>query len=300
VQDPGVQVAIKTLPGYMLAAGDVSIAGNIAVAYEDAINMKSLVQTFKIEGGDTRKPWGDGGGMWSIDDFKATLLAGVTFQGNRANHGGAVCLRSSSTLSVSYSTFSGNTAENNGGALSAFEGSVIAAGDSMFSLNSAGAYGGAIAAEEYSSAAVRHCTLRQNSASYGGGLASLEQSQMALEHCRAVDNTANVDGGGAVAAGESTVLVRSSFVGRNRALNGAGMAVVDDALLKFVGNERIEFSNNSAARDGGALLLASTALVSTETADLLITGNHARRGGTGKAQKQLHSYEMAQVLNCSH
>ena len=57
------------------------------------------------------------------------------------------------------------------------------------------------------------------------------------------------------------------------------MAVVEDASLKFVGGEPIEFRNNSASGDGGAMLVSSTALVSTEAAELIIAGNDARRGG---------------------
>jgi hypothetical protein len=69
------------------------------------------------------------------------------------------------------------------------------------------------------------------------------------------------------------------LIEQNRAANGAGMAVVEDASLQFVGAETIELRNNSAARDGGALLISSTELVSTEAAEVIISGNDARRGG---------------------
>jgi len=193
--EPGQTAAQTPVTGHMLAAGDVVIAGNTAVMNENSFNMKSLVQEFMIEGGDERVPWGDGGGLWSLD-FKATLLSGVSFRDNHAHYGGGICLKRSSTVLISRAIFSGNTAESNGGALSAFQGSTITAEGSHFAQNSAGVYGGAIASEVDSSAMLRLCTLQSNSAQNGGGLVSLEGSRMTIERCRALDNTAEVDGGG--------------------------------------------------------------------------------------------------------
>lgn len=194
-QDPGQSTQQDPIIGRMVAAGDVVVAENTAVMNDGAYNMKSLIQDFKIEGGDSRVPWGDGGGLWSLD-FKAWLLSGVSFRDNHANFGGAVCLRRNSALLLSRATFSGNSAESNGGALSAFQGSVITAEGARFAGNSAGVYGGAIATEVDSNAILRICILHSNSAHDGGGLVGLEESQVSIERCRAVGNIAKVEGGG--------------------------------------------------------------------------------------------------------
>jgi predicted outer membrane repeat protein len=176
--------------------------------------------------------------------------------------------------------FSGNTATGNGGAIES-SGAKISADKVSLSLNTAGGLGGAIAAGDESSVLMKDCSVHSNAASSGGGgVASMGDTSLILNKSLVIDNTAGIDGGGVLGMGNSHLIVmgghfRSNFAARD----GAGIAATESAFLELKGSDAIEFRENRAEQDGGALLIASTREVIFQSPKMLVIGNAAGRGG---------------------
>ena len=267
--------------GQVTAAGDVTLADNYAVLNDNAINMKVLLPTFTIDGGDFDTPWGDGGGIWALDSASVSLLSGIIIRGNHAQNGGAICLRRSSLLTTLAAQFDQNMASVNGGAISAVQDSIVSADSTRFFGNWANNSGGALAGELGSRVNLMNCVLQQNHAlSSGGGLASADDASISLISCNVVGNTAQNDGGGILVAGDSHMKMMGGQISSNLAARfGAGIALLDSASLTFWGSEQIKMKNNTAFLEGGAIFISSAGEAKFDSAMIHITKNTAKRGG---------------------
>ncbi len=98
-------------------------------------------------------------------------VSNSTFSGNSASYGGGIDNHDSGTVTVSNSTFSGNSATKRAAASTYNRGTVIVS-NSTFSGNSATDYGGGIDNYRISTVTVSNSTFSGNSATDGGGIST--------------------------------------------------------------------------------------------------------------------------------
>ena len=217
----------------------------------------------------------DGGAIQN--DVGGTLtVTASTFTGNTATYGGAIAngYSGSGTLSVSGSTFSGNTATEDGGAIASGEQggntSTVVVTGSTFSDNAAtDDDGGAIDNGDYQGTgtlAVTSSTFSSNTAFYDGG---------------AIDN-ADDSGSGTLSVAGATFSANTADWGGaidNADTNGGGNLSVSGST--FTGNS---VSNDGAAINNGDDLGTGTLTVNASTfSGNTATGGAGTDGGDGGA-----------------
>jgi hypothetical protein len=178
--------------------------------------------------------------------------------------GGGILSNFSSTLTVTGSTLSGNSATD-GGAIFSF-GTLTVDGCTL-SGNSA-IFGGAIE-EEDGTAAVSASTISGNSATYGGGISSL--STLTVTGSTLSGNSASYGGGGIYSVGPSTVVSGSTISGNSAPFGGGFFNV----LALTIANSTL--TGNSATFGGGIYNEGSVPGVTVR--DSVLSANSAAEGG---------------------
>jgi predicted outer membrane repeat protein len=205
----------------------------------------------------------------SDDPSVGPTFTGCSFANNTAWRGGAISLRATS-MSVTNSTFTENTAASGGGAISSESSDYSVQGCSFTSNNSD--QGGAIY-DTVSNVEVSASTFIGNSAQYSGGAVSADRTLLALYGVTCSGNTAA--SGGAVYAQSATATMRSSIFYANSANNGSGGAIATVAgSVATIADSNL--SSNTAPSGGGALAVAQSDV--TVTASTL-SNNTASSGG---------------------
>jgi predicted outer membrane repeat protein len=174
-------------------------------------------------------------------------VSNSTFSGNSAKYAGGA-IGNNNVLTVSNSTFSGNSALLDGGAID--NNGVLTATNSTFSGNSALLLdGGAI--DNNGVLAATNSTFSGNSAKYGGAIANGYFGELTLNNCtltgnqtndafpNAASSTASDDSGGAIYSEGSLTLDRSLISG-NTASNGAEVFQQVAPPLVTSSNHRID------------------------------------------------------------
>jgi hypothetical protein len=191
------------------------VAGNSAESGGGIFNAGTLTVSNSVVSGNSAL---EGGGIANLEGPFATLrVQSCTFLGNAAARGGAIVNGPGSTLTVTNSSFSGNTATTD--------------------PNSFSGEGGAIA--NFGTLDVRGSTFSANTASdsgagiYNGGFATLQQ-------CTLSGNTAGSEGGGIFNPEFATLAVKDSTVLNNLAPAGAdiynlGALTLDDSTVGVMG-----------------------------------------------------------------
>jgi predicted outer membrane repeat protein len=184
---------------------------------------------------------GDGG---AIDNFGALTLTNCALYANTAGQGGAVCNEAGATLTVTGTSFTGNSASGYGGAIQS-DGTLAASG-AWFANNSAQLAGGGIASDGVATF---------SGSSFSGNTAS---SKSAL------------DGGGAIwNDGTLTVQVNSILSSNSAPFGGAIMNLATATVTVTT------FANNSATTGGAIFNNAGTLTAS----GAWFTNNTAVSGG---------------------
>lgn len=179
--------------------------------------------------------------------------------------GAAVWCEEGGSLTISDSTFSGNSAGENGGAIGAAECPVIL-NNVIANSNHSGLAGGAFSATN-GSVEITGSLFRQNTTDGNGGALNLENANLLLQGSSLFLNEAGLDGGAFYLASGSTSidssmdsLVDRSTFGSNIADRNGGAIVIASPNLSpdqdLFGQLRIEdasFSGNSADNKGGAV-----------------------------------------------
>ncbi|AVH71327.1 Calx-beta domain-containing protein [Nostoc sp. 'Lobaria pulmonaria (5183) cyanobiont'] len=191
----------------------------------------------------------------SIDGLKIT-------GGNAANGGG---INSTSSVTVSNSTFSGNTASTSGGGI--YSTSSVIVTDSSISGNTANSNGGGIYS---SSATVSDSNISGNIANLGGGIYSTNAT---VSNSTLSGNTANSNGGGIFTNGSnSSVTISNSTISSNTAkTHGGGIYSSSNATVSnstIFGNTS-DSDNNGQGDGGGIYKSGGTASISNS----IIAGN---------------------------
>jgi hypothetical protein len=225
---------------------------------------------------ETETLYTNGGGLGVLN--ASPTITNCTFRDNHASDsGGGLVVRGGNPV-VSHCTFEGNSASFGGGLAAIYEGDGVYA-DNHFVANQ-GHDGGAVAIIDTPGRLVDN-VLSENSAVTGGGI-FITSGMVEISGGAIVDNVATTHSGGILVTswqedeamvtidgvtiegnhadpayragglgvfGESTVVLTNSRVLGNRALDGAGMLVVESTLLAT----NVAFSGNEADRWGGAI-----------------------------------------------
>ncbi|MDX2077622.1 MAG: hypothetical protein SFZ02_14430 [bacterium] len=186
---------------------------------------------------------GDDNRFFVVDTGASLELNGLTLQNGNAAGGGAIVNIVGGTLTISNSTFSGNSASTDGGAI--FNYGSLTISNSTFSGNSA-TFGGAIFNSDRN-LTISNSTFSGNSASNdGGAIHSSMSSFLTISNSTFFGNSATDEGGAIFNSGFLTIS-NSTFSG-NSATNGG----VIFSNFGFLTISNSTFSGNSAT-DGGAI-----------------------------------------------
>ncbi len=290
---PGTYNITETLT-YTTADGD----GKLTIRAQDPNNKPILdgggnVQIMNIQNDGDYDDQGDIGADITIDGLvfkngkngvyidagEANItVSNSTFSGNSADYGGGAYVESSSgSVTVSNSTFSENSAAVYGGGayVESSSGSVTVS-NSTFSGNSAAVYGGGAYVESSSgSVTVSNSTFSGNSAEYYGGGAYVWSSSgsVTVSNSTFSGNSAADCGGGAyVWSSSGSVTVSNSTFSGNSAGGGGGALVSSYSGSVTVSNST--FSENSAVYGGGAYVGSNSGVILTNNSFYKDTANY--------------------------
>jgi hypothetical protein len=202
----------------------------------------------------------------SLDLMDVTVVNGSAFRGGGIVSGGGT------TLTVTNSTFSGNSASFQGGGI--FNGGTLAIANSTFYGNSAGSEGGGIF--NGGTLTVTNSTFSGNSADSGGGMSN--GGTLTLTNSTFSGNSAR--SGGGMASDVGTLTVTDSTFSGNSAAVGGGIRI-DGGTLTVTNST---FSGNSASGAfgfGGGIFNIGTLTVTNST----FSANSAGRSGGGIANR---------------
>ena len=201
----------------------------------------------------------------------------VTFSGNSLHgtysEGGAIYNDAGGSVSITNSTFSGNSAGAGGGVYN-YRGTLDVTG-STFTGNNASGSGGAIENTIFGDMTVTDSTFSGNTAGNGGGgidnFGTLDVTGSSF-----ANNTAHV--GAAIVNNSGTLTLTGSTFSGNSAVNGGAIYSYRTSTLALV-VANSTFSGNSAGYYGGALLLAGDENGSGQITNTTFVGNTDLMGG---------------------
>lgn len=252
--------------------GGITVSGNNAVRVMYVNSAKTLkLNALAIVNG--KCPLCDGGGVYNnggtltVTDSSFSGNTSFSYGGGIHNHGG--------TLTVTNSTFSGNRAAGGGGVANAAGGAADVS-NSTFSGNSASYAGAGMMSYGGSTLTVNSSIFSTNSAdNIGGGIANF-QGTLTVTNSSFSGNSAYTSGGG-IENYQGTLTVTSSTLSGNNTTNIGGGGIHNNGGSLTVSNST--FSGNSADNSGGGILndFASTLTVSNST----FSGNSAIDSGGG-------------------
>ena len=222
----------------------------------------------------------DNGGAIYATGPDPLSITDSSFSGNTAKNGAAFrflgdeLAKSGGDITVSGSTFTNNVAVDNGGAIYVRYADTLALVGNTFADNEAGKDGGAVFASTVDDVALTDNRLDRNAGGAGGAFSGQEIASLLASKNRfcsnIASNTTTSDGGAAslfdVGTGGVHRWTNNTFV-KNYADSNGG----DLALLDVVGTEveHNTFVNGEAADDGGSVSLKSV----TTTSDLVFENN---------------------------
>ena len=188
-----------------------------------------------------------GGGIYN--ESGTLTVTSSTFSGNSANQGGGIA-NNGGTLTVTNSTFSGNTLDYNvrGGGIYGYNYGTVAVTNSTFAGNSAGGGGGIY--NIYATLTVTNCTFAGNSAVDGGGINNEPGGMLTVTNSTFSGNSGillfldggvpfDIGGGGIANFGTANVYnsILANSVGFNCAgtVTDGGYNIDDDSSCGFTG-----------------------------------------------------------------
>ena len=277
----GTELAISntdlTIQG--LGAGLLTISGNPDPALYSRVFNLSLstvsISGLTITGGHAISDAVGGNGGAIYDSFSTLAVSDSTFSGNTAaGSGGAVYSSSDTTVTISNSTFSGNSAAGDGGAIA--DGlAALTVTSSIFTGNSASGYGGAVY-NRLGAMTVASSIFSDNSASNSGGAirSSGYNNSLTISDSTLNDNTSG-GLGGAVSVSMGWLTISNSALGGNSAVSGGAISNSEGPLK--ISNSTL--SGNTSSSSGGAIFSNYTVLTLNNST---LSGNSATGNGTSE------------------
>lgn len=268
-------------------SGDLGVQGdNTDNAYRvvvgSGLNASAVLEGVTVTAGNANgaSPNASGGGVWLGGTSQSTgpVLRRVRIVQNAGASGAGMYLTQTGPQLIDC-VLAGNAAMSNGGAIQAINAGPILQ-DCVLASNNAQS-GGAISAI-FSNTVLRGCELSDNLAQLGGGaihanLGSLRVESSTLTGNQVLGSFSSADGGGAMYLDhvQSAVIVGSAMIA-NLSYRGGGAAVVSCGSSDLAVLAGCSFFENTAATDGGALLLSggTPALMNAE-----FSGNFALSKG---------------------
>ncbi len=184
----GYDVTTNTQTGYTTLDGQ----GGLRLINTEGLTSRAVFDHLIIQNGHNRTP-GNGGGMCNTNS--SPTLTYVTFSGNTAStHGGGI-YNDDSSPTLTYVTFSGNTASFDGGG-----------------MYNAGC-----------SSTLANIVFDQNSASSGGGISNVSSSPILTNIIFSGNSGSDAGGGINNSLSSSLTLINSTFV-NNTGIRGGGIA----------------------------------------------------------------------------
>ncbi len=174
-----------------------------------------------------------GGGI--VNNAGTLTITNSTFSGNSATNVGGGIVNNAGTLTITNSTFSGNSATNGGGGI--------------FSSGAAG------------TVAITNSTFSGNSTSGQGGGIHISQGALAITNSTFTLNTASDAGGGIMNQGGIATITNSTFSGNSAPDVGGGGGVLSSGTAGALTITNSTFSGNSAIYGGGLRIAGGTAIL---------------------------------------
>jgi CSLREA domain-containing protein len=282
-----------------LAGGALSITKPVTIAGPGAsaltVNGNNATRDFVV------------GQIFSQNLRLVVAINGLTVSGGNSAYGSG--LLNFGTLTVSNTTFSGDTATGNGGGGIYNDGALtltncIVSGNSTLGSTSSATAGGGLLNLSAGKVTMTNSTFSGNTApgsgaSAGSGAAIANSGTMSVTSCTINGNNAASDGGGiyndgtltvtgstfanniassdggAIRSSGSLTLAGSTLAGNFASSEGGGIDGTGSTLLSAT---NCTFANNTAGSDGGALKIQGNGLSLTNTT---ITGNRVTNGTGG-------------------
>ncbi len=230
-------------------------------------------------------------GIYGVSPSSKPIISNSTFRNNTAGSYGGAIYNYGSSLSISFSTFIGNTAPSvYGGGIFNASGSVCNLVNSSFIANKA-SYGGAVFSD--GPLTTKNCVFSENcAASVGGGIygsARIEITGSVFER----DST-NANGGAVCASGTGNLYSVGNFFNSNYALGSGGALSIGAGSDTVVNN--VFVANKSGSGGGSGLDVRATAnavsfVANNSIAQNVTTGTGALRisgsAGTVKVYNNL-------------
>ncbi|MDP1546375.1 MAG: Ig-like domain-containing protein [Anaerolineales bacterium] len=225
-----------------------------------------------------------GGGVFTSSSSATLTVTNSTFSGNTATYFGGGIYNAGSTVSISNSTFSGNqSTANSGGGIYNSTGSLTIT-DSTFSSNMATAGGGSIYNNTGSGAvSVTGTTFSGNQANSGAGIHATN-GVISISNSTFSNNSVTNDAGGIYVTGSGLAnITNSTFSGNSTSSRGGGIFSFGSVTLT-----NVTMSGNTApSGDGGgvhtygALTLKNTIIANGGTGgDCILSGSGSIAGGS--------------------
>jgi predicted outer membrane repeat protein len=228
-----------------------SVTGNTTNSFHVVTNSTSAtLDGFTITAGFAD---GEGGGLYNTSSN--LTLTNVTFSGNSADVGGGM-FNLSSSPTLTNVTFSGNSANHGGGMFNEL-GSSPTLANVTFSSNSVTYYGGGMLDEFNSSPTLTNVTFSNNSAGqYGGGIHTSNHSNPLLTNVTFSGNSATYGGGGMfIELNSYSMLTNVTFSGNTAGYYGGGMWKSGDSGLQI---HNVIFWGNTATYAGAQVYNTDT------------------------------------------
>jgi len=250
---------ISNEAGATLSLSGATITGNLAAIGGGVLNQGTISLTGTTFSGNSATAVG--GGLASESPTPFTIQNSI-FSANSASDGGGIY--AAGTLTVNFSTITGNSATGFGGGIVSTGSLTVAS--STLSGNSATGVGGAI--DGLGSFAVEQSTVSSNKAGSGGGIAIGGQGTGTITDSNLAGNSATTLGGGGVFNQGSLTVTRSTF-STNAGPSGGAFY---NASLSTLGLTNSTLANNTAVTAGAGIYnLAGLTAVNTTIADNNVT-----------------------------
>jgi predicted outer membrane repeat protein len=206
-----------TLPGDCTLTGTINVNGSLTIHGNGHTIDAAGNQAFYVDSGESLAmdnvtvtngyTTGEGGAISSA--YGTVTVSNSTFSGNSAGYDGGAISSAYGTVTVSNSTFSGNSAGYNGGAIANWY-TTLAVTSSTFSGNTAGGAAGAIY-NFGSTATISHSTFSGNTANGAGAI--YNNDTLIIDGCSVLrGNTASAIAGGIYNSYNGTVDITGSVI----------------------------------------------------------------------------------------
>ena len=271
---------IVALGGGKVTATNTSFENNTAALYGGAVSAQDAGTQIKLIGTDSNAVIKNNssetaGAIYAVKG-SAVEIQGYTLSGNAATAGraGAVSILDGSSAAVSNSTFDGNTASASAGALSV-DGSTATLEGCTFTNNSAGDKGGAMVLSNNGQVTMNgNGTVSYNTASgtYGGGAVYVDETSALKIADYTLESNKGASGGAVYMAAGAKVEAENNLFVRNQATTGNGGAVYCAGTFADTNSS---YEENSAKRNGGAVIVMSGGNATMTGTDAAMKGNTA-------------------------